>query len=253
MVIMKILIIDDEDLARESLKAKLQEIAEDVEVVAEASNVSEGVKMIRKFQPDIVFSDIEMPVLNGLQLLDFFNPEEVNFELVFVTSYSEYAVRAFQLSAIDYLLKPVDKELLTKALNKVRAKQNYQLQERFGLLKKNIETNTPTKIALTVLNEVSFVELSQIVYLKADNVYTEFYLANKELRIISKPIKEYEKMLAGKDFFRTHRSFLINLNQVKAYSKTDGGFIVMTNGDTISLARERKEEFLKAWQGLTLQ
>jgi two-component system LytT family response regulator len=250
---MKILIIDDEDLARESLKAILQEIAEDVEVVAEASNVSEGVKTIRKFQPDIVFSDIEMPVLNGLQLLDFFNPEEVNFELVFVTSYSEYAVRAFQLSAIDYLLKPVDKELLTKALNKVRAKQNYQQQERFGLLKKNIETITPTKIALTVLNEVSFIDLSEIIYLKADNVYTEFYLANKDTRIISRPIKEYEKMLVGKDFFRTHRSYLINLNQVKTYSKTEGGFIVMSNGHIVNLARERKEEFLKAWQGLTLQ
>jgi two-component system LytT family response regulator len=250
---MKILIIDDEDLARESLKAILQELAEDVEVVAEASNVSEGVKMIRKFQPDIVFSDIEMPVLNGLQLLDFFNPEEVNFELVFVTSYSEYAVRAFQLSAIDYLLKPVDKELLTKALNKVRAKQNYQQQERFGLLKKNIETITPTKIALTVLNEVSFIDLSEIIYLKADNVYTEFYLANKDTRIISRPIKEYEKMLVGKDFFRTHRSYLINLNQVKTYSKTEGGFIVMSNGHIVNLARERKEEFLKAWQGLTLQ
>jgi two-component system LytT family response regulator len=224
-----------------------------VEVVAEASNVSEGVKMIRKFQPDIVFSDIEMPVLNGLQLLDFFNPEEVNFELVFVTSYSEYAVRAFQLSAIDYLLKPVDKELLTKALNKVRAKQNYQQQERFGLLKKNIETITPTKIALTVLNEVSFIDLSEIIYLKADNVYTEFYLANKDTRIISRPIKEYEKMLVGKDFFRTHRSYLINLNQVKTYSKTEGGFIVMSNGHIVNLARERKEEFLKAWQGLTLQ
>jgi two-component system LytT family response regulator len=253
MGIMKILIIDDEDLARESLKAILQELAEDVEVVAEASNVSEGVKMIRKFQPDIVFSDIEMPVLNGLQLLDFFNPEEVNFELVFVTSYSEYAVRAFQLSAIDYLLKPVDKELLTKALNKVRAKQNYQQQERFGLLKKNIETITPTKIALTVLNEVSFIDLSEIIYLKADNVYTEFYLANKDTRIISRPIKEYEKMLVGKDFFRTHRSYLINLNQVKTYSKTEGGFIVMSNGHIVNLARERKEEFLKAWQGLTLQ
>jgi two-component system LytT family response regulator len=253
MGIMKILIIDDEDLARESLKAILQEIAEDVEVVAEASNVSEGVKTIRKFQPDIVFSDIEMPVLNGLQLLDFFNPEEVNFELVFVTSYSEYAVRAFQLSAIDYLLKPVDKELLTKALNKVRAKQNYQQQERFGLLKKNIETITPTKIALTVLNEVSFIDLSEIIYLKADNVYTEFYLANKDTRIISRPIKEYEKMLVGKDFFRTHRSYLINLNQVKTYSKTEGGFIVMSNGHIVNLARERKEEFLKAWQGLTLQ
>lgn len=253
MGIMKILIIDDEDLARESLKAILQEIAEDVEVVAEASNVSEGVKMIRKFQPDIVFSDIEMPVLNGLQLLDFFNPEEVNFELVFVTSYSEYAVRAFQLSAIDYLLKPVDKELLTKALNKVRAKQNYQQQERFGLLKKNIETVTPTKIALTVLNEVSFIDLCEIIYLKADNVYTEFYLANKDMRVISRPIKEYEKMLSGKDFFRTHRSYLINLNQVKTFSKTEGGFIVMTNGHIVNLARERKEEFLKAWQGLTLQ
>jgi two-component system LytT family response regulator len=194
-----------------------------------------------------------MPVLNGLQLLDFFNPEEVNFELVFVTSYSEYAVRAFQLSAIDYLLKPVDKELLTKALNKVRAKQNYQQQERFGLLKKNIETITPTKIALTVLNEVSFIDLSEIIYLKADNVYTEFYLANKDTRIISRPIKEYEKMLVGKDFFRTHRSYLINLNQVKTYSKTEGGFIVMSNGHIVNLARERKEEFLKAWQGLTLQ
>jgi two-component system LytT family response regulator len=143
--------------------------------------------------------------------------------------------------------------LLTKALNKVRAKQNYQQQERFGLLKKNIETITPTKIALTVLNEVSFIDLSEIIYLKADNVYTEFYLANKDTRIISRPIKEYEKMLVGKDFFRTHRSYLINLNQVKTYSKTEGGFIVMSNGHIVNLARERKEEFLKAWQGLTLQ
>lgn len=251
---MQAVIIDDEIQARQALRAMLASVAPDIEVVGEAGLVSDGVKLINKHAPQIVFSDIDMPVLTGLQLLDFFNPEDVNFELIFVTSYSEYAVKAFQLSAIDYLLKPIDAELLAKAVDKVRQRKNYHQAERNTVLKQIVNQNKFDKIALPLADGLRFVEIDNISVMKADNVYTEVELKGGEQILVSKPLKSFEKMLEQSlGFFRTHRSYLINLNAVKTFIRTDGGTIIMENDRQIPIARERKEEFVKAWESIRIR
>lgn len=251
---MQAVIIDDEEQARQALVAMLKQAAPDIEIVGEAALVSEGVKLIRKHNPQIVFSDIDMPVLTGLQLLDFFNPEEIGFELIFVTNYSEYAVKAFQLSAIDYLLKPVDTVLLTKAIDKVRQRKNYKQTERNTALKTIVSQNKFDKIALPLANGLRFVEIDSISALKADNVYTEVELKSGEQILVSKPIKSFDAMLEqSMGFFRTHRSYLINLNAVKTFIRADGGMIIMENDRQIPIARERKDEFVKAWEGIRIR
>ncbi|MBS1613994.1 MAG: response regulator [Bacteroidetes bacterium] len=251
---MQAVIIDDEADARTAIRVLLNEVAPDVEIVGEAGLVSDGVKLINKHAPQIVFSDIDMPVLTGLQLLDFFNADEIGFELIFVTNYSEYAVKAFQLSAIDYLLKPIDKELLTKAIDKVRQRKNYRQVERNTALKQIVKDNKFDKIALPLAEGLRFVEIDAISAMKADNVYTEVELKSGEQILVSKPLKSFEKMLEQSlGFFRTHRSYLINLNAVKTFIRTDGGTIVMENDRQIPIARERKEEFVKAWEGIRIR
>lgn len=250
---MRAIIIDDEEIARVTLKKYLNENCPNLEIVAVLDGVSAGVKAINKFQPDIVFSDIDMPGISGLQILDFFNEEEINFELIYVTSFSEYAVKAFQLSAIDYLLKPIEIDLLIKAVEKVEKKNNYKKKERHTLLKESVSKNEFNKIALPLSDGVVFVEIDNILILKADNVYTEVYLKDGQKIVVSKPIKNFEKMLSDKtNFYRAHRSYIINLHLIKQYIKSDGGTVIMDNEMHIPIARERKDDFTKAWENIKL-
>lgn len=251
---MRAIIIDDEVLAQETLKKLLGEVAPDLEVIDIASNVAEGVKSINRHKPDIVFSDIDMPGITGLQLLEFFNEEDIQFELIYVTSYSEFAVRAFQLSAIDYLLKPVEKELLEKAIKKVDKKINYNQSERNLALKASIASNTFEKIALPLADGVVFVEMKDILVMKADNVYTEVELANGRKIVVSKPLKSFEKLLTEQmSFFRIHRSYLVNLKGIKQFIKSDGGTAVMENETQVPIARDRKDSFVKAWEKIRVR
>lgn len=250
---MKAIIIDDEELARVTLKKNLEDNCPNIEIVAILDGVSAGVKAINKYQPDIVFSDIDMPGISGLQLLEFFNEEEINFELIYVTSFSEYAVKAFQLSAIDYLLKPIEIELLVKAVDKVEKKMNFQKRERMSVLKESVAKNEFNKIALPLSEGVVFVDIENILVLKADNVYTEVFLKDGQKIVVSKPIKNFEKMLSDKtNFYRAHRSYIINLHQIKQYIKSDGGTVVMDNDMHVPIARERKDDFTKAWGNIKL-
>lgn len=246
---LKVVLIDDDVNDITTLENKLQQVANHIYILAKCNSVPEAVKAINRYQPDIVFCDIDMPGLNGLQLLDFFNEEEINFELIFVTNYSEYAVRAFQLSAIDYLLKPVDVQLLINAVNKVLRKQNLQTSERNMVLKKALSDNRFEKIALPLSSGLRFVEIRELVLLKADNVYTEIELQSKEKLLVSKPIKSFEKLLTAQhNFFRVHRSYLLNLKAVAEYIRTDGGSILLSTGNIVPIARERKTDFLQAWE-----
>jgi two-component system LytT family response regulator len=244
---MRTLIIDDETLARDNLKQLFNSLTNEIDVIGEASGVAEGVKLIRKHKPDIVFCDIEMPVLNGLQLLDFFEPEEVNFELIFATSHSEFAIQAFRLSAIDYLLKPIDPDHLQSAINKVAGKLSAHKSERFQLLKENVSQPIPRKIAIPKQDGYVFIEIDNIVWLKADNVYTDVALKNGQKIVVSRTLKEFEKSLPEKLFFRSHRSYIINKNEIIGYSKSEGGFVVMSDHNNIPLSTEKREDFTAFW------
>lgn len=232
--------------------ALLQQLPVPVNVVATCDSVAAGVKAIHQHQPDIVFCDIEMPVLSGLQLLDFFLPAQVTFELIFATAHSQYAVKAFQLSATDYLLKPIELAWLQRAVEKVQQKLNFSKQERFALLKETVQQHTPQRMALPSATGVAFVAIADISYLKADNVYTTLYFADGKNQVVSKPLKSFEQLLPSAQFFRSHRSYLVNLNAIKVYQKTEGGSLLMHQGDEVPIARERRDEFQQRWKEFTL-
>lgn len=248
------IIIDDEVNAQQALISLIKEVSPSLDIVEVASSVAEGVKAINKHRPDIVFSDIDMPGLTGLQLLDFFDSEDINFELIFVTNYSEFAVKAFQLSAIDYLLKPIEKELLEKAIKKVEKKLNFGQSERNLALKVSIANNTFEKIALPLADGVVFVEIKDILVMKADNVYTEVELTNGKKIVVSKPLKSFEKLLTEQmSFFRIHRSYLVNLKGIKQFVKSDGGTAIMESDTQVPIARDRKDSFVKAWEKIRVR
>lgn len=248
MQVLKAILVDDEPQARLAMATVLSAHVADIEVVGEAADVPAAVKLIRATSPDVVFLDIDMPGLSGLQLIDFFEEHEVSFQIVFVTAYSEYAIQAFECSAVDYLLKPIQIEQVQRAAERVRRMHSSLMNiERFQTLKSNLIADKPVeRIALPVSDGILFVNTNDIMFLEADNVYTVFNLSGKKNLMISKPIKEFERMLGGHpDFMRTHRSYIINLQHVEQFIKKDGGYIVMKNGAQVPVSRERKPDLFR--------
>lgn len=241
----KAIIVEDEIQSREAMRSMLENFVDGVEVCAEAADVPEAVKAINKHKPDVVFLDIEMPGYTGFQLLDFF--EKVDFEIVFTTAYQEYAIRAFQVSAIDYLLKPIEISQLAKAIDKVRRSGgNSRMNDRIEALKSNMDKDNFQRIALPVAEGMMFVEPEEIIYLKADGSYTHIYLASQKAPLtISRRLSQFDYLLAMPGFYRPHRSFLVNMRHARQYNRTDGGVLVMDNNDAVSVAREKREEFLE--------
>ncbi len=236
-------IIDDEAKARRILESFVIDYCKQVTILGLAEDVVQGVKLIQKAKPDIVFLDIEMPGYNGFQLLDFF--DEIDFEIIFITAYSEFALRAFQVSAIDYLLKPLQIEQLVKAVEKVeriKGINNYNL--RINTLKENIQNNKIKKIVVPVSDGNLFINLDDITHLKAEGSYVNIFMIDGAKVLISKNIKDYENQLTEEEgFFRTHRSYLVNVKNIinTSSSKTDA---TMCNKEIISIARERKNDFI---------
>ncbi|MDW7694651.1 LytTR family DNA-binding domain-containing protein [Flammeovirgaceae bacterium SG7u.111] len=243
---MNSIIIDDEKKARHLLTHLIHENCPSIQQILEASNLEEGVQLIKKEKPDIVFLDIEMPKIHGLQILDFFDGP-VNFQIIFTTAYNEYAIEAFKLSAIDYLLKPIDINELKTAVQKAEeAIQKHELNSRLEILQKNIQQLSVNKIALEVPRGVLFVAHDDIILLKADGMYTKIYLKNKDTTLITKPLKFFVEQLENRSlFFRCHRSFLINLKYIKELSNTETGYIIMENEEIVPISKSRKKEFLK--------
>jgi two-component system LytT family response regulator len=242
---LKAIIIDDEQNARELLQVILQDYCADVEVVAMAADLPSGVKLIREHQPDLVFLDIEMPEYSGLQLFDFLKENEADFQLIFATAYAEYALKAFELSAVDYLLKPLRPNQVQQAVEKaISAKERASVSERFQALQENLRSNVLKRIGLPVSDGVSFYPLEKLMFFQADGMYCKVFIDGEEPQLISKPIKHFADLLAGHpSFFRPHRSYFINLNFMKQYLRTDGGYILMDNGEQVPIARERKNDF----------
>lgn len=239
---LKAIIIDDEEGARFTLATLLAEYCPDLTIVAQCSNVPDGVLAINKHTPDIVFLDIEMPEYNGFELLDFF--KIVDFEIIFVTAYSQYAIRAFEVSAVDYLLKPVEIEQLQAAVEKASRKRNQSnIMQRLDLMKSTYNGDEIKKIALPMSDGLMFVDVSEILLFEADRAYTQVFLKNGSKITVSKPMRTFEDVLENRPFiFRPHRSYLINLNYIKKYVRGDG-MIFMDNHVALPVSRERKHEF----------
>lgn len=242
MSIIKAIIIDDEERARTTLSSLLKDYCKNVEIIESCSNVPEGVLSINKLRPQLVFLDIEMPEYNGFELLSFFR--EVDFEIIFVTAYNEYALKAFEVSAIDYVLKPVDIDKLKSAVEKAEKKlSGFDMHARLDVLKESFKTEQFNKIALPVSEGLLFVDTSDIVYLEADGAYTEVWLRNGSKIVVSKKIKFFEDVLYKRpNFFRSHRSYIVNINFIKKYNKSDNA-LTLDNGKTVIISRDRKSEF----------
>ncbi|MCG9909721.1 MAG: response regulator [Flavobacteriales bacterium] len=237
------IIIDDEPHARALLNNMLKTYCPEITVLDECKDLPNGVKSIRKHNPNLVFLDIEMPGHSGLELLDFFNDDEVEFSIIFTTAYNHYAIQAFKLSAIDYLLKPIEPEELENAVKRF---MKQEIKHDFKELKNNLNPNTPTKIALPTNNLIKFVDLNQIMYFKADGSYTHVHLADNSSITVCKTLKNFEDMVSipGSKFFRCHKSFLVNVDYITDMIKSDGGSLIINNTHQISLSSERSAELL---------
>jgi two-component system LytT family response regulator len=249
---MKVIIIDDENKARRLISTLLSENCSEITLQLEADDLETGVALIKDHQPDIVFLDIEMPKHSGLQIVDFFEPNEMNFQIIFVTAYNDYAIQAFKLSAVDYILKPVDISELKSAIDK--AKKNIEsksINNRLDDLKKVFQQLSLNKMVLEVPKGILFVSHDDIILFEADGMYTKVYMKNNESQLICKPMKHFVDQLEDKPiFYKPHRSFLVNLKYIKELSKKDGFHLIMENNKTIPIAKEKKDEFMQMIQDL---
>lgn len=238
----KAIIIDDEERARRTLSTLINDYCPGIEICDACSTVPEGVLSINKHKPQLVFLDIEMPEYNGFELLNFF--QAVDFEIIFVTAYNEYALKAFEVSAVDYVLKPVDIDKLKAAVGKVQQKlRGADMQLRLEVLKDNFTSENFNKIALPVADGLLFVNVNEIMLLEADGAYTHVWLQNANSILVSKKLKFFEEVLEGRqNFFRSHRSFMVNINFLKKYTRGENA-LLLENGKTIIISRERKAEF----------
>ncbi len=251
-MIMKALIIDDEPKARRLLQLMIQENCSKIKTVITAEDLLSGIEVLKREQPQIVFLDIEMPEHSGLEILDFIDKTHHNFEVIFTTAYSEYAIRAFELSAIDYLLKPIRVDKLQSAINKAllsigKSQINVKIEE----LRNSLNSLNFKKIALPVADGIKFVDFEDIIMLKADGMYTNISLQSRGEILISKPLRHFVELLENTStFYKPHRSYLINLKYIQEYSKKNGGYIVMDNNETVSISKDKKEEFLAIVQSI---
>ena len=249
---MKVLIIDDESKARRLLTVLLTDHCSEVTEINEAPNLPEGVKAIHQIKPDIVFLDVEMPQYSGLELLDFIDVNQYDFEIIFTTAYAEYAVRAFELSAIDYLLKPLRPDKLKEAVKKVSTSLNKnQLNKRIDALRENFQKNQFHKIAIPNSDGVLFINTDEIIAIEAQGAYSKVTTKNNGEILVSKPMSHFSRLLAEEElFFKPHRSFLINLRFVKQLVKKDGGYILMENDQIVSVSKENKESLMALMSSL---
>ena len=243
----KTLIIDDEPPARGSLRLLLEEHFPNLSVLAEAGNVADGLKAIQRYQPELVFLDIEMPDGTGFDLLN--QIDTVNFEVIFVTAFDTFAIQAFQSSAYAYLLKPVALEDLKRALSRLEKHLSYidntgdrrvkVLVDFFGF-----DNQVIKKIVLESMEGFEVVKLRDIVYLEGDGNCTHFFLEDQRRRTVSKTLKEYEKLLDAHGFFRAHKSYIINLSHVTSVQRGVSGMVELSGRAEVPVSRRRKQALI---------
>lgn len=240
------LIVDDENMAREILAEMLKLYCSDVKVVGQAHNVSTGHDLILKLKPDLVLLDIKMPDGSGFDLLNKF--KKIDFKVIFITAHEEYAIKAFRFSALDYLLKPIDPTDLVNAVEKVSAyKEDNGINEQFEAFKHNFGNAgliQDKRIVLKTTENIYVIYLRDVIRCQSEKNYTYFYFTNRERIIVSKTLKEFEEILTEFNFMRIHRSHLINLKYIDRYEKSDGGFIIMTDGSKVEVSHRKKEYLL---------
>lgn len=240
----KSIIVDDEKHGRENLAGILRQYCPNVDLMGDADSVDAAVLLIQKYNPDLVFLDIEMPKANGFQLLEHF--KDFNFEVIFVTAYGNYAIKAIRFSAADYILKPINLNDLQIAVNKVAERiQQKQENQRMKQLVYNISQPQNPRIGLPTGDRIEFVEVHKIIRCQGDGNYSHIYFEGNKHLLVAKTLVEFEDLLTEYSFFRVHKTHLVNLKHVNSYVKTDGGILKLSNGDSVAVSRRRKDEVLK--------
>jgi two-component system LytT family response regulator len=240
----KIVLIDDEERNRQLLHHLITKHCPNADIIGEASSVDEGFDVIKNTNPDLILLDISMPPENGFDLLKLF--DKITFSIVFVTAYSEYAIQAIKYSAVDYLLKPIKADELKAAINKFSTKKYFDNSAQYQLLQEPKQhTNKPEKLFIHSFQHHAVILIKEITYLNSSGNYTEFYFENKTKIISSRPIKQYESILQHQKFYRIHKSYLVNLNLVKAIHTIDGPEVELLNGECLPIAHRRLDMFMK--------
>tara|TARA_R110002096_G_scaffold135456_2_gene287238 strand:- start:141726 stop:142481 length:756 start_codon:yes stop_codon:yes gene_type:complete len=250
-MMIKALIVEDEQSSREILKGYLERYCPEITLVAMADSVKPALELIRLHKPNLVFLDIEMPFGNGFDLLD--QVQEINFEIIFTTAFSNYALQAIQVSASHYLLKPINIDELILAVKQVREnleRENQYINTKILVENVKLENQQLHKIVLPSMEGFEVVSIQDIIHCKADDNFTCFYFKDGSKQLICRNLKYYQELLQDFEFIRIHKSHLINKNYVSKYRKGKGGTVVLSNGSEIEVSASRKKEFLQAFSGL---
>jgi two-component system LytT family response regulator len=243
---LRAIIVEDEFRSRQTLTGMLKLFCKNVQVVGEAENVKEGIDLIRKENPDIVFLDIQMPDGSGFKLLEEFG--QINFDIIFTTAYDQFAIQAIKFSALDYLLKPIFQEDLIKAVKKAEDnKAKHNRSEHVDVLLENLKKplNEPPKIILSTAEKINVVLIDDILRCESDNYYTLFFFTNGQKLLVSKTLKENEELLKDHHFIRPHKSHLVNSKYITGFLKQEGGYIIMNDGTNIPVSRRKKESIME--------
>jgi two-component system LytT family response regulator len=243
-------ILDDELHSVETLKWKLENYCPEVIILASFTDPVEGLEFLKKNTPHLLFLDIEMPLLNGFDILEELG--EVHFDVIFTTAYDDFGIKAVKFSALDYLLKPIQNQELKKAVEKhLHKSQHLMGSKQLEVLFHNIreeENGKPKKIGLATKESIEFVEVQDILLCSSESNYTMVYLADGRKKLISRTLKEFEDLLTPYNFFRPHHSHLVNLAHVKEYTRTEGGYLMMSNKVSVPVSRSKKEDLLSKFE-----
>ena len=241
----KAIIIDDETHCRKTLAMLLKEYCPDVDVIDQCSDGESGLTSIKEHKPDLIFLDIQMPHMNGFEMLEQF--AEISFAIVFTTSYDQYAIKAFRFSALDYLLKPIEPKELIAAIHKVNTQRHLPSAEQFQILLNKVHNKEGVfpKIPVPTSNGYEFIPVEQLLFCEAQDNYTVFHLKNKKKVTACLMLKEVEEQLADfASFIRVHNSYIVNIKEVTKYVRGEGGYLIMSDESTVNVSRSRKEELL---------
>ncbi len=239
---MKLLVIDNEANQRAAIQLLLKSFCPEITAIQEAAGVRSGLEKINSFQPDIVLLDVEMDDGTGFDLMN--QVKKPGFQLIFITAHNQYAITAFQHSAIDYLLKPVDPEMLHNSIKRAAAYiKNNSLLEQLEVLSQQLAgiQNQDRKIVLKDIENTYFIRVADVLYCEAAGSYTKFYFSNKAPILVSKNLKEYEEMLERLGFLRTHHSYLANPDKIVLYDKSDGGTLILEGGHSVPVSQRKKD------------
>lgn len=245
---MKAIIIDDEIDSLETTELLIENFCPQVKIIGISNDAERGIRMINKLQPQLVFLDISMPKMNGFELLN--RLEFRQFELIFTTAHDEYAIKAFQVGAIHYLLKPIDTEELIKAVERVERKlKKSTAQPDVNSIIQRVTANRQPKIAIPSLKGLEMIAVDQIIRCEADSNYSIIHLTSHKI-VVTKTLKELDQLLSAYNFVRIHHSHLINLSHLKTYLKGEGGEVVLSNGEHVNVSRSRKSGLLEKLESL---